>query len=150
MLYDYILWICVAVYAIHIAEEKVLDWKKWFDPKTIQFKLGSSDFFVMQGIKLIIGFCCAMVSWRNASFSLLFPALILLSAIFSHIIPAIKMRKFNPGLLTSIFLLLPVGLWAYHGASRDMILTPMAIVLSILFGALVKWSPRVFLKCTKK
>lgn len=147
---EYILWICVAVYVMHGLEEKILDWNKWFDPKMLKFKLGSTDFYVVQSMKVLVGFCCAMVGWKNASFSLIFPAVILLSAVFSHILPAIKTRKFNPGLLTSIILLIPVGLWAYVGAWQDLVLSATSLVISLALGALVKWSPALLLRVTKK
>jgi hypothetical protein len=147
---EYILWICVAVYAMHALEEKILDGNKWFDPKMLKFKLGSTDFYVVQAMKILVGICCAMVGWRNTSFSLLFPAVLVLSAIFSHIIPAIRTKKFNPGLLTSVFLLIPIGIWSYVGAYKDTVLCEIAFIASIILGCVVKWAPSIYLRLAKK
>lgn len=150
MTYEFVLWICVAAYALHMVEERVLNWKKWSETKMGHSHFEWADFYVSHAIKLVIGFCCAMIGWQAPAFSLLFPALMLYSAVFSHLIPALKFKKVCPGLITTFLLLFPIGIWAYWGANQDVALNPLVLVLSLVFGAFVKWSPGIFVRLNKK
>ena len=42
-------------------------------------------------------------------------------------LPAIVTRIFSPGVITAVTLFLPIGVWAYRGASRDGALGSVAV-----------------------
>lgn len=150
MTHEFILWICVAAYALHLIDEIVLDWKKWSETKMGHSKFEWSDFYVSSAVKLTVGFSCAMVGWQCPAFALLLPALLLLSAVFSHILPAIKHKKACPGLVSSLILFLPIGIWNFWGANADVVLTPAVLVLAFVFAIFVKWYARIIVKLHKK
>ena len=93
---NYIFWVALVAYAIHILEEYTYDWKSWAQ-KVMKLDVEWSSFYVGSIIVLFIGLACAEVGWAHPTFSLIFPALMLVNALFFHILPYIRSnRKFSP------------------------------------------------------
>jgi hypothetical protein len=145
---DYIFWVALAAYAVHILEEYTYDWKTWAN-KILKLEVDWNDFYVTNVVVLFLGLACAEVGWSHPTFSLIYPALMLVNALFFHILPYIRSkRKFSPGLITAIFLFLPIGLASFKQAV-DMGVFPKAMILAGLFGAIVMAYP-IFMLKTKK
>jgi len=144
---DYIFWVALAAYAFHILEEYTYDWKTW-SQKIMKLDVDWNTFYVMNIAILFLGLSCAEVGWSHPTFSLVFPAAMLVNAMIFHIIPYVRSkRQFSPGMFTAIFLFLPIGLGSYNVA-MDLGVHTKALVISGVCGALVMAFP-VFLLKTK-
>jgi hypothetical protein len=141
----YILWILTAAYALHYLEEYCLDWKDWAN-RQLHLPVTWSHFLAANSVVVVFGIAVGMVGWQCPEFSLIFPALMLINAVFFHIVPTVVQRVFSPGLITAVLLFLPLALWTYYGAWQDGVLTFQVFVISSLGGALLMASPVVFIK----
>ncbi|HEY2581381.1 MAG TPA: HXXEE domain-containing protein [Mucilaginibacter sp.] len=144
---DHLFWIALAAYAFHILEEYTYDWKTWAQ-KILKLDVSWNNFYVTNVIVLFFGIACAEVGWSHPTFSLIFPALMVINALFFHIIPYIRSkRKFSPGMVTAIFLFLPIGIACFTNAVNLGVL-PKSMVLAGLGGAATMAYP-IFLLKTK-
>jgi len=144
---DYIFWVALAAYAFHVLEEYTYDWKTWAQ-KILKLDVDWNGFYVTNVVVLFFGIACAEVGWSHPTFSLMFPALMMINALFFHILPYIRSkRKFSPGMITAIFLFLPIGLGAFNIA-MSLGVQAKSIVLAVLCGAFVMAFP-IFLLKTK-
>jgi hypothetical protein len=76
-------------------------------------------------------------AWLIApGWGLMAPWLIIVNAI-THIANAIKRREYNPGLLTSIFLFLPLGFATLHVIPGTLGQTLFALGLSLLVHVMI-------------
>ncbi len=147
MKFDYIFWIALAAYPLHIMEEYIYDWKTWAQ-KIQKLEADWNSFYITNAAMLVFGLACAEVGWSHPMFSLIFPALMFLDAFFFHIVPYIRSkRKFSPGLFTAIFLFLPIGLGSFNIAV-NLEVTTKALILAALCGAFLAAYP-IFLLKTK-
>jgi hypothetical protein len=75
------------------------------------------DMYIMNYAFLVVGVCAAAVGWKSPSFSLCFPALMLVNGLF-YIVASIVSWRLNPGLLTVMFIA-PIAAWSstcnHHG-----------------------------------
>ena len=137
---DYIFWVALAAYALHILEEYNYDWKTWAQ-KILKLDVDWNTFYITNVIMLFVGLACAEIGWSHPTFSLIFPALMVINALFFHILPYIRSkRKFSPGLITAIFLFLPIGLACFNDAINLGVLTK-SIVIAALCGAFLMAYP---------
>ena len=132
--HDYILWIATLAYALHVMEEFAFDWKTWA-VKVMGFDVDWPLFYVTNAAVMVGGICLSMIGWRWPEVSLAFPALMLINAVFLHVVPIIRYRQFSPGIFTAVFLFFPIGIAAYVLAANDQVLTPSALIISLLIGA---------------
>ncbi len=132
--HDYILWIATLAYALHVMEEFAFDWKTWAT-RVMGFDVDWPLFYVTNAAVLVGGICLSMIGWRWPEVSLAFPALMLINAVFLHIIPIIRYRQFSPGIFTSLILFFPIGIAAYVLAANDQVLFPSTVIISLLIGA---------------
>jgi hypothetical protein len=145
---DYIFWAALAAYALHILEEYSYDWKTWAQ-KIMKLDVDWNTFFVTNAVVLVFGLCCAEVGWAHPTFSLILPALMILYSVVFHIIPYVRSkRKFSPGMITGIFLFLPIGIGSFNVAVNTGI-HPKSLLIAGLCGALLMLFP-IFLLKTKK
>jgi hypothetical protein len=147
--HDFLLWVCTAAYSMHIVEEFTLDWRDWARD-VLRLRVDWPHFFVVNAAVIVLGVCFAQVGWRLPEMSLMYPAIMIINAIFFHILPTLTQRRFSPGTLTAVTLFLPVGLWTYFGAYADGILSGTTIAVSLVGGALLMASPVVLLRIGEK
>jgi hypothetical protein len=133
-------WILTVAYAAHILEEYVLDWRKWAQ-ETSKLKLGWTEFFVANFAVIVLGISCSVIGFDCPVFSYVFIGLAAINGIFAHIGIAIVKRRFSPGLITSIFLFIPICAWAYSIAFRKGILTVSFILITSGIALLVMLFP---------
>lgn len=149
MNHEYLLWICTAAYAVHVMEEHQYNWRDWAR-QVLELPVDWPTFYVTNAAVIALGVCCAMVGWRLPAFSLTLPALMAINAVFFHILPTIAKRRFSPGLMTALFLFLPLAWYTFHCASRDGVLTTRVLLCSLAGGALLMAYPIVLLKTKDK
>lgn len=143
--HEYLLWIMVIAYALHILEEYQYNWRAWAIT-TIHLDVDWNDFYLTNSCVIILGISAAMIGWQAPWISLVFPAVALINAIFFHILPTIRTRVFSPGLITAVLLFLPITSWIYYGAYLDGVATVPSIILSIAGGGLLMAYPIVLLR----
>jgi hypothetical protein len=143
--HEYVLWIAVAAYALHILEEHELNWRDWAQ-KVLHLPVEWKSFYVVNSLVVVLGVSCAAVGWREPWFGLAFPAVMLINGTFFHVAPTIVTRIFSPGLISAVLLFYPVAGWAYYAAWADGALTVPAGVLSGVLGAALMATPIVLLK----
>lgn len=142
---NHIFWVALAAYALHILEEYNYDWKSWAQ-KVLKLDVDWNTFYVTNVVVLFVGIACAEVGWSHPTFSLIFPALMLVNALFFHILTYIRSkRKFSPGMITAIFLFLPIGFASFRMAVNMGVQTKSLIEAAVA-GALVMSFPLFLLK----
>lgn len=146
---DYLLWIATAFYAAHIMEEFAFDWRSWAS-KRINLPVNWQWFHIVNAAVVLLGICCASVGWRLPEFSLIYPALMTINAVFFHILPSVILRRISPGIVTALVLFLPIATAIYAAAVQDGVLTPRALTVSTLGGILTMAYPIVLLKAAAK
>jgi hypothetical protein len=140
-------WILTTAYAGHILEEYVLDWRKWAQ-ETSKLKLEWSEFFIANLAVIVFGISASVVGFDCPVFSYMFIGLAATNGIFAHIGSTIIQRKFSPGLITSVFLFVPICTWAYIIAEQKGILT-LSFMLITLGGGLIIMSFPILLQLIK-
>lgn len=134
------LWLLTVAYAAHILEEYVLDWRTWAE-KSSGLKMEWTEFFVANFAVIIFGIAAAAVGFGFPIFSYMFVGLATVNALFAHIGTTIVKKRFSPGLITSVFLFLPLSAWAYYIAWQKGILTIPFISITVLGGFLIMGFP---------
>lgn len=127
----------------------MLNWKDWAN-KVLQLPVDWPMFYVVNALVVVLGIIAAVIGWRLPAVSLAFPALMLINAVFFHILPCIITKKFSPGLISAVVLLLPVGAWLFYGADKDGVLSAMTVVGAFGLGAGLMAYPVILLKLRDK
>src|SRR5215813_4721313 len=83
---EYVLWIAVAAYGLHILEEFELNWRDWAR-SVLQLPVDWNSFYVVNALVIVLGACSAAVGWREPWFALAYPALMLINATLFHVVP---------------------------------------------------------------
>ncbi len=141
---NFIFWAAMVAYAIHIMEEFFYDWKAWAN-NVLKLPVDWTGFYITNTVVLFLGVACASVGWSQPAFALAFPALMMVNAIFFHVLPVIMKRKNSPGVFTAILLFLPISFKAYQQALLLKVSTT-EIVLSAVAGILIMAYPIILLK----
>lgn len=144
--HEYILWILLASSTLHMVEEYAFDWPAW--AQTIGIQCSNTDMFVMNMSFMVIGICAAAVGWRAVWFGLSFPMLMLINCVF-HILATIISDRLNPGLLTDITLILPIGIACFILAARDGLLTKRRVGTAFATGLVIHLFPLVIILMRK-
>jgi hypothetical protein len=145
MSHEFLLWIALSFYSVHILEEYNYDWKSWVNSIS-PISVDWSSFYITNFVVIVFGFCCAQIGWKLPEFSMIYISLMWINAVFFHILPTIYFRKFSPGLFTAIFLFLPIVVWCYYGAYMDGKLSTQVLILSNLGGVVVMIFPVILAK----
>lgn len=143
------LWVATAAYGVHILEEFVLDWKAWAN-KVMKLPVDWPAFYVTNALVIVFGIVAAEVGWRLPLLSLAFPALMVINAIFFHILPFIATRKYSPGFFSAVVLFLPIGICLFYGAERDGVLSIITAISAFVLGAALMAYPVILLKLKDK
>ncbi len=140
------LWLATAAYGLHVLEEFALDWRGWARA-VIGLPVEWSDFYVVNALVIVLGIVAANLARAAPGVALAFPALMMINAVFFHIVPFIRTKgRYSPGLGTAVVLFLPIGFACYAEASAAGQLGAGATIGSILIGAALMATPIVLLK----
>jgi hypothetical protein len=139
------LWLATAAYGVHILEEFSLNWRDWARA-VIGLPVEWADFYIVNSLVIVLGIVSANLATAAPALALSFAALMLINAVFFHILPVIKTRgRFSPGVFTAVVLFLPIGVACFAVADRAGVLTTAAVVVSFVIGALLMATPIVLL-----
>jgi Protein of unknown function with HXXEE motif len=79
-----------------------------------------SDFYVTNAIVIAFGVAHAELAPALPFAPLTFASLMLISAVFFHILPVLRTRgRFSPGVVTAVILFFPAGLAVWWRAGQD-------------------------------
>ncbi len=138
-------WLGLACYAIHMLEEFILDWRDWARA-VIGLPVEWADFYVTNGVVVVLGIAAANLADVAPTIALGFPALMLINAVVFHILPVIRGKgRYSPGVFTAVVLFLPVGYLTFRAAAREGGLDAASLALSFLIGAALMATPIVLL-----
>ena len=147
--YEWVLWVSVWCYALHIIEEYFFNWKSWAK-KVIGLDGTWQDFFLLNSCAMVMTIASAAIGWNCPILALSMTAVFGVNAIFFHIGPTIITRVWSPGTFTATVLYLPcVGL-VYWGAYQDGVLSPLTLWGSIALGFILMFGLVVSVKFAKK
>jgi hypothetical protein len=149
MNYEIWLWVATAAYGLHALEEFMLDWKDWAN-KVLKLPVDWPIFYVVNALVVVLGIIASIIGWRLPAVSLAFPALMLINAVFFHILPFVVKKKYSPGLASAVVLFLPLGTWLFYGADKDGVLSVTTVVGAFAIGAGLMAYPIILLKLKDK
>jgi Protein of unknown function with HXXEE motif len=143
-------WLATAIYALHVIEEFVFDWRGWARA-VLKLPVEWSTFYVTNGAVIVLGVVSANLADAWPALALSFPALMLINAIFMHILPfLLKKGRFSPGLVTAVLLFLPCGFYCYRAVNLAGLLSSPTLLTSIAIGAGLMAFPIVCLKLSQR
>lgn len=134
----YVLWAMLAFSALHMVEEYAFDWPAWL--RSVGIACSETDMYVMNLAFFAIGICAAIVGWLAPGFSLCYPALLLLNAVF-HIVATLIYGRLNPGTITAVTLFLPLATYCFVVAAKDGVLGRRQIVWAFVIGLFIHAFP---------
>lgn len=139
-------WVAMAAYAVHILEEFTLNWRDWARA-VIKLPVEWPDFYMANAVVIALGIAQAMLAPALPVAPLLFASLMLINAVFFHILQVIVHKgRFSPGVVTAIVLFLPVGVAVWWQAAAEGLVDSITAILAIGGGALLMAYPVVMLK----
>ena len=143
-------WLAAASYAIHILEEYTFDWRNWARA-VIKLPVEWNDFYVTNAVVVVLGIVQAMLAPTLQWPALIYASLMLINAVFFHILPVLRAKgRFSPGLITAVVLFLPLSIAIWRRAAADGALDPLTVVIGVGGGALLMAAPVVMLKLRSK
>ena len=147
--YEWVLWLSVWCYALHIIEEYFFDWKSWAK-KVIGLDGTWQDFFLLNSCAMAMTIACAAIGWDCPFIALSMTAVWGVNAIFFHIGISLVTRRWSPGTFTAVVLYLPCVSIVYWGAHQDGVLTPTSFYGSITLGFILMFGLLFAVKLAKK
>jgi len=139
------IWLCTGAYALHILEEFEFDWRDWARA-VIKLPVEWADFYVVNGLVVVLGIVAANVATEAPVVALVMPALMLVNATFFHVLPFLRRpSRFQPGLATAVVLFYPVAIATYSKAI-DAGVGWGGVIVSLLCGCALMAYPIVLLK----
>lgn len=135
------LWLCVASYGFHVAEEFIFDWRNWAR-HVLHLPARWEDFYVTNCLVIVVGIVAVFIAPAYPAVALGFPGLMLINGTFMHVFPFILKRgRFSPGLITSILLFWPIGYFTMLAANPDV----RTVIIALFVGAAMLATPIGFI-----
>ena len=138
-------WLCLAAYALHALEEFQMDWRDWAQD-ILKLPVGWPDFYVTNAAVLVLGAVQAQVALALPAVPLVFASLMLINAVFFHVLPTIVTRVYSPGTATAVLLFLPLGVQVFRNATATGSAGLGTCLAALAGGALLMAFPVVMLK----
>ena len=138
---DVLVWLAVAAYALHIMEERILNWPESVR-KAINVPFEHDNYRIITRVFFILGVIAAILLGTAPMFALGFGVFLLINAVVFHLWPMISTQKFSPGSWTAIFLFLPIVYMEYVAAN----LQPAAWLWPVVIGVAITAFPLLLLK----
>jgi hypothetical protein len=109
---DVLAWLAVAAYALHIMEERILDWHSSMK-KSLKLSMDVDHYRVIARVFFVLGAIAAVLITNFPVAARAFAVFLLINTIVFHIWPMIRTQTFSPGSWTAIFLFLPIVYMTY-------------------------------------
>lgn len=128
-------WLAVAAYALHVMEEQISDWPA-AARRSMQLSIEYASYRVITTVYLILGAVAAYLVGSLPVLALGFAAFLLINALYFHIWPMIRVGGLVGGIITAVFLFLPIGIVQYYlpgTTQRDYWLSVVIGVVLVAF-----------------
>jgi hypothetical protein len=128
-------WLAVAAYALHVMEEQILDWPA-AARRSIQLSIDYANYRVITTVYLILGAVAAFLVGSLPVLALGFAAFLLINAVYFHIWPMLRVGGLVGGIITAVFLFLPIAIAQYYTpgiAPRDYWLSAVIGLVLVVF-----------------
>lgn len=143
-------WLAMAAYAVHMMEEYTFDWRDWARA-IIVLPVEWSDFYLTNAVVIALGIAQAELAPKLPLAPLIFASLMLINAVFFHILPVVWTKgRFSPGLVTAVVLFLPMGIAVWRQAASDDVLDWATVALGVGGGAALMAYPIIMLRLRSK
>lgn len=140
------LWLCAAAYGAHVLEEFVFDWRNW-SQQVLHLPTRWEDFYITNCLVVVVAIVAVMIAPEYPAVALGFPALMLINGTFMHIFPfVLKRGRFSPGLITSVTMFLPLGVFTMMAAELNI----RVLATAFAVGAALLATPIGFLVLKQK
>jgi len=138
---DVLAWLAVAAYALHIMEERILDWHSSMK-KSLKLSMDVDSYHVIGRVFLVLGAIAAFIFGSLPDAARAFAVFLLINAVIFHIWPMIRTQTFSPGSWTAIFLFLPIVYMTYVVAN----LSPAGWIWPVVIGIAITAFPILLLQ----
>jgi hypothetical protein len=128
-------WLAVAAYALHVMEEQILDWPA-AARRSIRLSIEHANYRVITTVYLILGAVAAFLVGSLPVLALGFAAFLVINAVYFHIWPMIRTGGLVPGIITAVFLFLPIAIAQYYAPGippRDYWLSAVIGIVEVVF-----------------
>jgi len=138
---DVLAWLAVAAYALHIMEERILDWHSSMK-KSLKLSMDVDSYHVIGRVFLVLGAIAAFIFGSLPDAARAFAVFLLINTIVFHIWPMARTQTFSPGSWTAIFLFLPIVYMTYVVAN----LPPAGWIWPVVIGIAITAFPILLLQ----
>jgi Protein of unknown function with HXXEE motif len=125
-------WLAVAAYALHIMEERILDWHSSVK-KSMKLSMDFDSYRIIVRVFFVLGVIAAILVGSLPDLARAFVVFLVINTLVFHIWPWIRTQNFVPGSWTAILLFLPIAYFTWQVANlpwQGWIL-PIAIGIAI-------------------
>jgi Protein of unknown function with HXXEE motif len=109
---DVLAWLAVAAYALHIMEERILDWHSSMK-KSLKLSMDVDHYRIIARVFFVLGAIAAVLTGTFPVAAHAFAVFLLINTIVFHVWPMIRSQQFSPGSWTAILLFLPIVYMTY-------------------------------------
>lgn len=138
---DVLAWLAVAAYALHIMEERILDWHSSMK-KSMKLSMDVDSYHVIGRVFLVLGAIAAFMYGQLPDLARAFVVFLVINLLVFHIWPMIRTQTWSPGSWTAIFLFLPIAYFTWSAAN----LPPAGWIWPIVIGIAVTAFPVLLLE----
>ena len=142
---DVLAWLAVAAYALHIMEERILDWHSSMR-KSLKLSMDVDHYRIIARVFFALGVIAAVLVTTFPVAARAFAVFLLINAIVFHIWPMIRSQHFSPGSWTAIFLFLPIVYMTYVAANVQ----PAEWILPAIVAVVITAFPLLLLEYGRK
>lgn len=138
---NWIFWLIVGAAVVHVAEEYWAGWVEWVGQ--IVPGVTMAQFAVVNLLFLLLCVGAAIAPSGSVILRLSVASLLFVNVPF-HLVPAIAMRAYSPGLVSALLLYVPLAAYAWYLYVRSGLLTMANTVAAALLGLLWMGLPLAF------
>jgi hypothetical protein len=133
-----IYWIILIVAILHVIDEYLMGFVDWSNTYAIHINI--KQFIVINILFWVLCFVAAIHNKKYPQITFSIVVLIFINA-FLHIGGSIKSQTFMPGLLTALFLYIPISIYTFILYNKNNILKPKEFVTPVVIGFLLMAFP---------
>jgi hypothetical protein len=134
-------WLAVAAYALHIMEERILDWHSSMK-KSLKLAMDVDHYRIIVRVFFVLGVIAAILVDPLPELARAFAVFLLINALIFHIWPMIRWQHFSPGSWTAVFLFLPIVYMTWVVANQP----PQGWIWPVVIGIAITAFPLLLLE----
>ncbi len=116
---DVLAWLAVAAYALHIMEERILDWHSSMK-KSMKLAMDLDSYRIIVRVFFVLGVIAAILVPTVPDLARAFVVFLVINLLVFHIWPMISAQHFSPGTWTAFFLFIPIAYMTWSVANLPL------------------------------